>query len=133
MKFSIALLIFGVATFLVAGCNESDTNFPAGKSGWQMTLDLGEYPAGDIEYPVVMNIEAHVKSLDSGANAPDGSLLVFLVSDGTFENGLSEIEKTTLNGKATTTFQANHPGTYEMTVDFEGQSTPFVSTFTLGQ
>ncbi len=133
MRSAIIVALACVAIFLISGCNDSDSSFPAGKSGWQLTVDVGEYPAGTMVFPVQVEIEAHMMSLDSGADAPDGTIHFFAISEGSFENDMAEIQKTTLNGKAVSNLQADIPGTYELSVSYEGQTNPVVSTFTLGE
>jgi hypothetical protein len=133
MRSATVVILTCAAVFLVSGCNDSDTSFPVGKSGWQLTVDVGNYPAGTMVFPVHMEIEGHLMSLDSGADAPDGTLLIFAISEGSFENGMKEIQKTTLNGRAVSNLQADNPGTYELSVSYEGQTNPVVSTFTLGE
>jgi len=133
MRSAFVVLLTCATVFFVSGCNESDSSFPVGKSGWQLTVNVGEYPAGTIVYPVHMEIGAHLMSLDSGVDAPDGTLLTFAISQGSFENGMTEIQKTTLNGRAVSNLQADSPGTYELSISYEGQTNPVVSTFTLGE
>jgi len=133
MRSATVLFLSFLVAFLASGCNESDSSFPAGKSGWQLTVNVGEYPTGTLVFPVEIEIEAHLMSLDSGADVPDGTLVIFTVSDGSFENGMTEIQKTTLNGIAVSYFKADNPGTYQLSVNYEGQINPVVSTFTIGE
>ena len=133
MRSATVLFLTCAVVLLASGCNDSDSNFPAGKSGWQLTVNVGEFPTGTLVFPVEIEIEAHLMSLDSGADVPDGTLLIFTISDGSFENGMTEIPKTTLNGMAVSYLQADNRGTYQLSVRYEGQINPVVSTFTLGE
>jgi hypothetical protein len=118
MKPAVAALCVSLAVGLLVGCNDSEPGFPVGDGGWQLFLKIGEYPDVSVEYPIVIDLESHLLNLETGEDAPDGTLIVFRTSIGTFPNGQSEIELPTAEGCTTTMLNATRPGRYEITVEY---------------
>ena len=132
MKATFVFLCLAVTASVLVGCNDSGPSYPVGDGGWYLVLSTGRIPNTPNEYPVFISIEAQAVDLTTGARPADGTPLVFSASDGTFQNGLSEIELGMVEGSAETDLQIDHAGMYEVTVDFPEQSCSAVTTFTIG-
>jgi len=132
MKPAMMALGIAVTAFLLLGCGDGDPNYPIGDGGWHLKLDVGRFPDNVEDYPLFITIEAQLIDLSTGADPPDGTVLVFRASDGTFENGLPDVEMSTVGGRAETTFRADHPGRYEVSVEYPVASSTAVTTFTVG-
>lgn len=132
MRLFLVGLCAGLAMCLCLGCDKHDSGLLINDGGWFIGLTIGESPSEDVEYPLFIRIEAHVENLRSGADAPDGSILIFRTSHGTFENGFAEIEKTIVNGDAETTLQVDGEGTCEIRVEFEDEETSVIIAFGTG-
>ena len=71
-------------------------------------------------------------SLTNGDRPPDGSVLVFTASGGSFVNGLTEMEPGTVDGRVVTELEIQLPGTYELEIEFPQESCTVLAEFTVG-
>ena len=132
MKSTVVFLCLVVAAGILAGCNDSGPSYPIGDGGWQLVVSTGRIPDNIDEYPVFVSIEAQAFDLTAGAQPADGTILVFSASDGVFANGLPDIELGMVEGRADADLQIDHPGRYEVMVDFPEQDCSAVTTFDVG-
>lgn len=123
MRIAVAGLCVVVAFGSLLACSDGQDRLALTNGGWLLTVSVNGFPGDHPEYPVSIRFKAHLVGVVSGANAEDGTVLVFRSSGGTFENGLEEIEATTVDGIAEATFTAEIPGAYEMSVKFGDEET----------
>ena len=98
----------------------------------QIGIDLGVIPPRIYDVPVLISIQADVINLTNGDRPPDGSVLVFIASGGSFVNGLTEIELGTVDGRVITELEIQLPGTYELEVEFPQESCTVSAVFSIG-
>jgi hypothetical protein len=110
-----------LAVAILPGCNDADIDYPIGDGGWHLVLNTGQVPTVG-SYPVYIEIEGQVINLTDGGRPQDGAILLFSTSGGSYENGLTEIEKGMAAGKAVSTLQIDGPGRYEVSVEYVDQS-----------
>ena len=132
MKPTVILIAVFAVLLLTIGCSDNQISYPTGDGGWQIGITLSEFfPTIDV-IPVVVRIRADVINLTDGNRPADGSVLVFMSSGGTFVNGLTEIELSTLDGWAETELEIQLPGTYEVEVAYPQESCSVVTVFSIG-
>lgn len=118
MKLRMTIAVAGVLMLLTLGCSDNSISYPVGDGGWQIGITLGEYPPRVDDLPVLISLRADVINLTDGQRPPDGSIVVFTSSGGSFVNGLTEIEIGTVNGRVDTELEIHRPGTYEVTAEY---------------
>lgn len=132
MKHRMIVTVLGALLLLTLGCSDNEISYPTGNGGWQIGIDLGEIPPRINDVPVLISIQADVINLTDGDRPPDGSVLVFTASGGSFANGLTEIELGTVDGRVVTELEIQLPGTYELEVEFPQESCTVLAVFSIG-
>jgi hypothetical protein len=132
MKQRMIVAVLGALVLLTVGCADNEISYPIGDGGWQIGITLGVIPPKIDEPPVSISIQADVINFSNGNRAPDGSVLVFTASGGSFVNGLTEIDLSTVNGRAITELEIWIPGTYQVEVEYPQESCTAVFEFTIG-
>lgn len=132
MKHRMIVIAFGALVLLTMGCSDNEISYPTGNGGWQIGIDLGVIPPRINDVPVLISIQADVINLTNGDRPPDGSVLVFIASGGSFVNGLTEIELGTVDGRVITELEIQLPGTYELEVEFPQESCTVSAVFSVG-
>jgi hypothetical protein len=129
---TIALM---AATVIVVGSGCSDDSgitYPTGNGGWQVGLTLSEIPPRMGDVPVIIEVQGDAINLTTGARSPDGAVLVFCSSGGSYPNGSSEIELGTVDGRAVTELVISLPGTYEVEVTYPDEMASASAVFSIG-
>lgn len=132
MKHRMMIAALGALVLLTMGCSDNEITYPTGDGGWQIGVTLGEIPPRIYDVPVFISIQADVINLTDGRRPPDGSVMVFTTSGGSFVNGQSEIELATVDGRVVTELEIRLPGTYEVTIEYPQESCTVVTVFTVG-
>jgi len=132
MKATVVFLCLAVIAGVLTGCNDNSLSYPVGDGGWHLVVSTGRIPDNIDDYPVFVSIEAQAFDLSAGAQPADGTILVFSASDGVFANGLPDIELGMVEGRVDADLQIDHPGRYEVMVDFPEQDRSAVTTFDIG-
>ncbi len=132
MKQRMIIAALGALVLLTLGCSDNEISYPTGDGGWQIGIDLGEIPPRIHDVPVLVSIQADVINLTNGDRPPDGSVLVFTTSGGSFPNGLTEIELATLNGRVVTELEIQLPGTYQVEIEYPQESCTVLTEFSVG-
>jgi len=123
-----------LSVVVLAGCSDNAPSFPVGDGGWQVVLEAVGIPDDPrVEYPVLIEIDAHVISLTDGGRPADGSVVSFGTSAGAaFDNDQSEIEIGTLAGAAATTLRVDRPGSFVVSAEYVEASTIASISFDVG-
>ena len=132
MKQRMIVAALGALVLLTLGCSDNEISYPIGDGGWQIGLALGEIPPRIYDVPVLISIQADVINLTNGNRPPDGDILIFTASGGSFPNGLTEIELATLNGRVVTELEIQLPGTYEVEVEYPQEFCTVLAVFSVG-
>jgi len=132
MKHKIVIAALGALMLLTMGCSDNEITYPIGEGGWEIGVDLGVIPPRINDVPVLISIQADVINLTDGQRPPDGSVLVFTTSGGSFVNGLTEIELGTVDGTVVTDLEIRSPGTYELEIEFPQGSCTVLAEFSVG-
>ena len=132
MKRTTLALVVAATLIVICGCSDNDITYPTGDGGWQVGLTLSEIPPTINDVPVTISVQGDAINLTTGARSPDGDILVFSTSGGTFPNGSSEIELATVDGTAVTELVIELPGTYEVEVVYPAQSCSASWAFSIG-
>jgi len=132
MKHKVMIAALGTLVLLTMGCSDNEISYPTGDGGWQIGITLSEIPPRIYDVPVFISIQADVINLTDGHRPPDGSVVVFTTSGGSFTNGLTEIELATADGRVVAELEIRLPGTYEVTIEYPQESCTVVTTFTVG-
>jgi hypothetical protein len=133
MRTALIALVVAVAMLVVSGCaDDAEITYPTGDGGWQVGITLSEIPPRILEVPVVIEIKGDAINLTDGARSPDGDILVFCSSGGTFPNGMSDIELATIGGRAVTELVIESPGTYEVEVKYPDEMVSASVEFSIG-
>ncbi len=132
MKQKMIIAALGALVLLTLGCSDNEISYPTGDGGWQIGISLGEIPPRIYDVPVLVSIQADVINLTNGDRPPDGSVLVFTASGGSFPNGLTEIELATLDGRVVTELEIQSPGTYQVEIEYPQESCTVLTEFSVG-
>lgn len=132
MKRTTLLLAITATAVVILGCSDNEITFPTGAGGWQVGLTLSEIPPTIADVPVTISVRGDAINLTTGARSPDGDILVFRATGGTFPNGSTEIELSTVDGNAVTELVIDSPGTYEVEVEYPGGSCSASWVFSIG-
>jgi hypothetical protein len=132
MKHRVMIAALGALVLVTMGCSDNEISYPTGDGGWQIGVTLSEIPPRIYDVPVFISIQADVINLTDGHRPPDGSVVVFTSSGGSFVNGETEIDLATVGGRAVTELEIRLPGTYEVTIEYPQESCTVVTVFTVG-
>jgi hypothetical protein len=132
MKTRTIVMIAATAMLAVCGCGDSDITYPTGNGGWQVGLTLSRIPPRMPDGPVLIEVRGDAIDLTTGARPPDGDILVFCTSGGTFPNESNEIELATVDGRAVTELVIELPGTYEVEVRYPDRLAAASAVFSIG-
>jgi hypothetical protein len=125
-------LIVAAALIVIGGCSDNEITYPTGDGGWQVGLTLSEIPPTINDVPVAISVQGDAINLTTGARSPDGDILVFRTTGGTFPNESSEIELATIDGTAVTELVIELPGSYEVEVEYPDGSCSASWVFSIG-
>lgn len=132
MKHRVTIAVLGALVLMTMGCSDNEISYPTGDGGWQIGITLSEIPPRIYDVPVFISIQADVINLTDGDRPPDGSVMVFTTSGGSFVNGQTEIELATAGGRVVTELEIRLPGTYEVTIEYPQESLTVVTVFSVG-
>ena len=129
-----ALVIVGIICVSAVGCSDNevpniiDDSFHFSK----MSMEIDTHVPGELPLFVMITVELRGKI--SGSFPPDGELVVFESSGGSFENGQLQTNREMNDGTATASLQIETPGSYELTVSYEtAQRTTMMSVSVTGE
>ena len=132
MKQRMIVAVLGALVLLTVGCSDNEISYPTGDGSWQIGITLGVIPPRIDDVPVSISIQADVINLSNGNRPPDGAVLLFTSSGGSFVNGETEIELGTVNGRTITELEIEIPGTYRVEVEYPQESCTAVFEFSIG-
>lgn len=116
----LVLALTGLAP--VVGCNGDGCpccDLPRAVNDWIIEIDPAPIPDPITEYPIFIDVNVEVRSLENGTPASDGLIVTLTVSPGAFVGGGSEIQRSLLDGGTSATIQADGPGRYQLAVAVE--------------
>lgn len=121
-----SLMVAAALTTLApaTGCDSGGCpccDLPRASNDWIIEIDAGLVPDPVTEYPIFIDVDVEVRSLENGGPAPDGLVVTLTVSPGRFIGGGSEVERSLVEGGTSATIQADAPGSYRFSVTVEGQ------------
>lgn len=133
MKSMLIILGCFAAGLLLSGCSGgSGCDLPTGVRDWLIEVDLGHIPQQVSEYPFFVDVHVQVQSLENGQTPPDGLLVHFSISPGSFSNGQTEIERPLVNGRQSATLKIDAAGSYDLTVAIDEDVRTVHTSFTVG-
>ena len=128
------LVIIGIICVSAVGCSDNevpniiDESFHFSK----MSLEIDTHVAG--EFPLIVMITVELRGRISGSFPPDGELVIFESSGGSFENGQLQTNREMNDGTATASLQVETSGSYDLTVSYEtAQRTTTLSVSITGE
>ena len=118
-----SLLFLAITTLIpVIGCGGDGCNYcdlPRAVHDWIIEIDPAPIPEPITGYPVFIDVDVEVRSLENGTPASDGLIVTLTVSPGAFVGGESEIQRFLVDGGTSATIQADGPGSYQLAVAVE--------------
>lgn len=100
------------------GCSCCD--LPRGVNDWIIEIDAAPVPDPITGYPILIDVDVEVRSLENGTPAPDGLVVTLTVSPGSFVDGEPVVERFLVDGGTSATVQADAPGSYRVSVTVPG-------------
>ena len=128
------LVIVGIICVSAVGCSDNEVPNIIDESFYfsKMSLEIDTHFAG--EFPLIVMITVELRGKISGSFPPDGELVVFESSGGSFENGQLQTTREMNDGTATASLQIETSGSYELMVSYETtQTTTILSVSVTGE